>query len=386
MLHLYLIMVVDRQKEEEFNFNINERINMIKKEENKEENNNDLKKPEPFAHKNWTELIKPTKIDVSKKEEQKTFGSVSIEPLERGFGLTIGNALRRILLSSLQGAAVTSIQIDGILHEFSSIPGMTEDVTEFILNIKSLAIKLNSDQPKKMVLKVSGPGAIKASQIEAGSEIEVINTDLILCHLDKSAKINLEFTVENGKGYIPAELQKKEDKQIGLILVDSIFSPVRKVSYKIENSRVGQVTDYDKLTMNVETNGAMEPDDAVALAARILQEHLQYFINFEEPEIEDKTKEEDAEIKFNRNLLRKVDELELSVRSANCLRNDNIVYIGDLVQKSENDMLRTPNFGRKSLNEIREVLMQMGLNLGMDISEWPPENIEELSKNLDDNL
>ena len=379
-------MVVDLQKEEEFNFNINERINMIKKEENKEENNNDLKKPEPFAHKNWTELIKPTKIDVSKKEEQKTFGSVSIEPLERGFGLTIGNALRRILLSSLQGAAVTSIQIDGILHEFSSIPGMTEDVTEFILNIKSLAIKLNSDQPKKMVLKVSGPGAIKASQIEAGSEIEVINTDLILCHLDKSAKINLEFTVENGKGYVPAEQQKKEDKQIGLILVDSIFSPVRKVSYKIENSRVGQVTDYDKLTMNVETNGAMEPDDAVALAARILQEHLQYFINFEEPEIEDKTKEEDAEIKFNRNLLRKVDELELSVRSANCLRNDNIVYIGDLVQKSENDMLRTPNFGRKSLNEIREVLMQMGLNLGMDISEWPPENIEELSKNLDDNL
>ena len=386
MLHLYLIMVVDRQKEEEFNFNINERINMIKKEENKEENNKDLKKPEPFAHKNWTELIKPTKIDVNKKEEQKTFGSVSIEPLERGFGLTIGNALRRILLSSLQGAAVTSIQIDGILHEFSSIPGMTEDVTEFILNIKSLAIKLNSDQPKKMVLKVSGPGAIKASQIEAGSEIEVINTDLILCHLDKSAKINIEFTVENGKGYVPAEQQKKEDKQIGLILVDSIFSPVRKVSYKIENSRVGQVTDYDKLTMNVETNGAMEPDDAVALAARILQEHLQYFINFEEPEIEDKTKEEDAEIKFNRNLLRKVDELELSVRSANCLRNDNIVYIGDLVQKSENDMLRTPNFGRKSLNEIREVLMQMGLNLGMDISEWPPENIEELSKNLDDNL
>ena len=359
---------------------------MIKKEENKEENNNDLKKAEPFAHKNWTELIKPTKIDVNKKEEQKTLGSVSIEPLERGFGLTIGNALRRILLSSLQGAAVTSIQIDGILHEFSSIPGMAEDVTEFVLNIKSLAIKLNSDQPKKMVLKVSGPGAVKASQIEAGSEIEIINPDLILCHLDKSAKINLEFTVQNGKGYVPAEQQKKEDKQIGLILVDSIFSPVKKVSYNIENSRVGQVTDYDKLTLNVETNGAMEPDDAVAMAARILQEHLQYFINFEEPEIEDKTKEEDSEIKFNRNLLRKVDELELSVRSANCLRNDNIVYIGDLVQKSENDMLRTPNFGRKSLNEIREVLMQMGLNLGMDISEWPPENIEELSKNLDDNL
>jgi len=351
----------------------------------KEEVNKDLKKPEPFAYKNWTKLIKPIKIDVN-KEEKTTSGSVVIEPLERGFGLTIGNALRRILLSSLQGAAVTSVQIDGVLHEFSSISGMIEDVTDFILNIKLLALKLNSDQPKKMVLKASGPGEINASQIESGSEIEVINKDLVLCHLEKSAKINLEFTVENGKGYVTAEQQKKEDKEIGLIFVDSIFSPVRKVSYNIENSRVGQVTDYDKLTLNVETNGAMEPDDAIAMAARILQEQLQYFINFEEPKIEDTTKEEESEIKFNRNLLRKVDELELSVRSANCLRNDNIVYIGDLVQKSENDMLRTPNFGRKSLNEIREVLMQMGLNLGMDITDWPPENIEELSKNLDDNL
>ena len=351
----------------------------------KEEVNKDLKKPEPFAYKNWTELIKPIKIDVN-KEDQKTSGSVVIEPLERGFGLTIGNALRRILLSSLQGAAVTAVQIDGVLHEFSSISGMIEDVTEFILNIKLLALKLNSDQPKKMVLKTSGPGEIKASQIEAGSEIEVINKDLVLCHLEKSAKINLEFTVENGKGYVTAEQQKKEDKEIGLIFVDSIFSPVRKVSYNIENSRVGQVTDYDKLTLNVETNGAMAPDDAIAMSARILQEQLQYFINFEEPEIDQTTKEEESEIKFNRNLLRKVDELELSVRSANCLRNDNIVYIGDLVQKSENDMLRTPNFGRKSLNEIREILMQLGLNLGMDISDWPPENIEELSKNLEDNL
>ena len=355
---------------------------MIKKEE---ENDKNLKKPEPFAYKNWTELIKPTKIDVN-KEEKTTFGSVTIEPLERGFGLTIGNALRRILLSSLQGAAATSVRIDGVLHEFTSIPGMIEDVTEFILNVKSLAIKLDSDQPKKMTLNVAGPGEIKASQIETSAEIEIINKDLVLCHLEKSAKINLEFTVQNGKGYVTAEQQKKEDKEIGLIFVDSIFSPVKKVSYNIDNSRVGQVTDYDKLTLNVETNGAIEPDDAIAMAARILQEQLQYFINFEEPEIDDKSKEEESEVKFNRNLLRKVDELELSVRSANCLRNDNIVYIGDLVQKSENDMLRTPNFGRKSLNEIREVLMQMGLNLGMDIADWPPENIEELSKNLDDNL
>ena len=355
----------------------------MKKEE---ETKKDLKAPDPYAYKNWTELIKPTKIDVDKKDDNNSIGSVTIEPLERGFGLTIANSLRRILLSSLQGAAVTSVQIDGVLHEFSSIPGMIEDVTEFILNIKSLAIKLNSDQPKKMTLKASGPGEVKASQIEASSEIEIINPDLVLCNLDKSAKINLELTVENGKGYVAAEQQKKDDKQIGLILVDAIHSPVKKVSYKIENSRVGQVTDYDKLTLNVETNGAILPDDAIAMSARILQEHLQYFINFEEPEIDDKSKEEEAEIKFNRNLLRKVDELELSVRSANCLRNDNIVYIGDLVQKSENDMLRTPNFGRKSLNEIREVLMQMGLNLGMDISDWPPENIEDLSKKLDDNL
>ena len=261
---------------------------MIKKEE---ENDKNLKKPEPFAYKNWTELIKPTKIDVN-KEEKTTFGSVTIEPLERGFGLTIGNALRRILLSSLQGAAATSVRIDGVLHEFTSIPGMIEDVTEFILNVKSLAIKLDSDQPKKMTLNVTGPGEIKASQIETSSEIEIINKDLVLCHLEKSAKINLEFTVQNGKGYVTAEQQKKEDKEIGLIFVDSIFSPVKKVSYNIDNSRVGQVTDYDKLTLNVETNGAIEPDDAIAMAARILQEQLQYFINFEEPEIDDKSKEE----------------------------------------------------------------------------------------------
>jgi DNA-directed RNA polymerase subunit alpha len=340
---------------------------------------------QPHIQKNWSELIKPRKIDVV-EGEIPTQGSVVIEPLERGFGLTLGNALRRILLSSLQGAAVTSVQINGILHEFTSIPGMTEDITDFILNIKSLALRLDSDKPKKMTLEAKGPGVIKASQIAAGSDIEIVNSDLILCHLDKTGKINLEMTVENGKGYVAAEQKKKGEEPIGLLFVDSLFSPIRKVSYKIENSRVGQVTDYDKLTLNVETNGTLSFDDSVALSARILQEQLQYFINFEEPEIEDKKTEEEMEIKFNKNLLRKVEELELSVRSANCLRNDNIIYIGDLVQKSENDMLRTPNFGRKSLNEIREILMQMGLNLGMDVPEWPPENIEELSKSIDENL
>ena len=382
-------MDAGRQSEEEYNFFFRkENIIMSKNEIKKDsvEKTKEKKKIiQPHIQKNWSELIKPKRIDVV-EGEIPTQGSVVIEPLERGFGLTLGNALRRILLSSLQGAAVTSVQINGILHEFTSIPGMIEDITDFILNIKSLALRLDSDKPKKMTLEAKGPGVIKASQIAAGSDIEIVNSDLILCHLDKTGKINLEMTVENGKGYVAAEQKKKGEEPIGLLFVDSLFSPIRKVSYKIENSRVGQVTDYDKLTLNVETNGTLSFDDSVALSARILQEQLQYFINFEEPEIEDKKAEDEMEIKFNKNLLRKVEELELSVRSANCLRNDNIIYIGDLVQKSENDMLRTPNFGRKSLNEIREILMQMGLNLGMDVPEWPPENIEELSKSIDENL
>ena len=382
-------MDAGRQSEEEYNFFFRkENIIMSKNEIKKDsvEKTKEKKKIiQPHIQKNWSELIKPKRIDVV-EGEIPTQGSVVIEPLERGFGLTLGNALRRILLSSLQGAAVTSVQINGILHEFTSIPGMIEDITDFILNIKSLAVRLDSDKPKKMTLEAKGPGVIKASQIAAGSDIEIVNSDLILCHLDKTGKINLEMTVENGKGYVAAEQKKKGEEPIGLLFVDSLFSPIRKVSYKIENSRVGQVTDYDKLTLNVETNGTLSFDDSVALSARILQEQLQYFINFEEPEIEDKKAEDEMEIKFNKNLLRKVEELELSVRSANCLRNDNIIYIGDLVQKSENDMLRTPNFGRKSLNEIREILMQMGLNLGMDVPEWPPENIEELSKSIDENL
>ena len=383
-------MVADHQKEEGYSFlyllkgNIIMTKNDIKKDST-EETKDKKNEIQPHIKKNWTELIKPRKIDVVEGEDS-TFGSVVIEPLERGFGLTLGNALRRVLLSNLQGAAVTSVQIDGILHEFRSIPGMTEDITDFILNIKSLAIKLNSEKSQKITLEAKGPGVIKASQILTGPDVEIINSDLILCHLDKTGKINLEMTVENGKGYVTAEQKKKGDEPIGLLYLDSLFSPVKKVSYKIENSRVGQVTDYDKLTLNVQTNGTLPPDDAVALSARILHEQLQYFINFEEPKIEEKEAEEEMEIKFNKNLLRKVEELELSVRSANCLRNDNIIYIGDLVQKSENDMLRTPNFGRKSLNEIREVLMQMGLNLGMDIPDWPPENIEELSKTIDENL
>jgi len=333
--------------------------------------------------KNWQSLIKPNKLNIEPGFDAARTATVVAEPLERGFGLTLGNALRRVLLSSLQGAAVTSIQIDGVLHEFSSVPGVREDVTDIVLNIKSLALRMHSDGPKRMMLTAKGPGEVTASQIETGHDIEVMNPDLVICTLDRGATLNMELTVSTGMGYVPASMNRPADAPIGLIPVDSVYSPVRKVSYKVENTRVGQVTDYDKLSMTVETNGTVTPEDAVALAARILQDQLQLFINFEEPRAHVE-KEAASELPFNKNLLRKVEELELSVRSANCLKNDNIVYIGDLVQKSEAEMLRTPNFGRKSLNEIKEVLSQMGLHLGMEISNWPPDNIEDLARRLEE--
>jgi len=278
---------------------------------------------------------------------------------------------------------VTSVQIDGVLHEFSAIPGVREDVTDIVLNIKSLDIKLSAEGSKRITLKGSGPGEVKAADIETGADVEIMNPDLVLCHLDKGAKLSMELTVENGKGYVPAVQNRPEESPIGLIPVDAVFSPVRKVTYKVDNSRVGQVTDHDKLSLEVTTSGVVTPEDAVALAARILQDQLGLFINFDEPQAA-LAEDREEELPFNKNLLRKVDELELSVRSANCLKNDNIIYIGDLVQKSETDMLRTPNFGRKSLNEIKEVLGQMSLHLGMEIPNWPPENIEDLAKRLDD--
>jgi len=333
--------------------------------------------------KNWQELIKPSKLDVVPGTDPRRRAIIVAEPLERGFGLTLGNALRRVLLSSLQGAAITSVKIDGVLHEFSSIPGVREDVTDIVLNIKSIALRMHSEGPKRMTLKAEGPGEVTAGMIEAGHDIEIMNPELVICTLDKKAKLAMEMTVETGKGYVPATQNRPEDSPIGVIPVDAVFSPVRKVAYKVENTRVGQVTDHDKLSLDVTTNGAVSPEDSVALAARILQDQLQLFINFEEPKAIS-AEEAREELPFNKNLLRKVDELELSVRSANCLKNDNIIYIGDLVQKTEADMLRTPNFGRKSLNEIKEVLAQMGLHLGMEIPNWPPENIEELAKKLED--
>ena len=336
-----------------------------------------------MIQKNWQDLIKPTKLDVVSGGDPKRVATIVAEPLERGFGLTLGNALRRVLMSSLQGAAVTAIQIDGVLHEFSSIPGVREDVTDIVLNIKGMALRMGGEGPKRMVLKASGPGEVTAGMIETGHDIEVMNPDLVICTLGDGAAINMELTVNTGKGYVPAVQNRPDDPPIGLIPVDALFSPVRKVTYKVEDARVGQVTDYDKLVMELQTNGAVTPEDSVALAARILQDQLQRFINFEEPEAAVEAERRD-ELPFNKNLLRKVEELELSVRSANCLKNDNIVYIGDLVQKTEAEMLRTPNFGRKSLNEIKEVLAQMGLHLGMEIPNWPPENIEELAKKLEE--
>ncbi len=335
-----------------------------------------------MIQKNWQELIKPTNLDVNSEGLNKS--KIVIEPLERGFGLTLGNALRRVLLSSLQGGAVTAIKIDGVLHEFSVIEGVREDVTDIVLNIKGLAVAVHSEGQKTMYLDATGPCTVTASMIETGHDVEIMNPDHVICNLDDGGKISMELTVTTGKGYVPAYQNKSSDSAIGVIAVDAIYSPIKKVSYKVENTRVGQITDYDKLTMIVETNGVVTPEDAVAYAARILQDQLKPFINFDEPEndVED-IKEE---LPFNRNLLKKVEELELSVRSANCLKNDNIVYIGDLVQKTEAEMLRTPNFGRKSLNEIKEVLAKMGIHLGMETPGWPPENIEELIRKCDDHF
>ena len=334
--------------------------------------------------KNWKTLIKPTKLNF-KTNEDKSIATIIAEPLEKGYELTIGNSLRRILLSSIQGSAITAIQIDGVLHEFTSIKGVREDVTDIVLNLKSLSLKVMSEGPKKLILDVKGPGEIKAKDIQQNPEVAILNPDLVICHLDENTKFYMELTANTGKGYSPSEKNKMDDAPLGLISLDSFFSPVKKVSFTVENAREGKSLDYDKLVINVETDGSILAEDAVAYAARIFQDQLSLFVNFDEPkEIVQKVQIKEPE--FNKNLLRKVDELELSVRSMNCLKNDNIVYIGDLVQKTEPEMLRTPNFGRKSLNEIKEVLSSMSLYLGMEIPNWPPVDIIELSKKLEDNV
>ena len=321
--------------------------------------------------KNWKSLIKPGKLDIQLSDD-KSYAKITAEPLEKGYGLTLGNSLRRILLSSIRGTAVTAIQIDGVLHEFSSIKGVREDVTDIVLNVKSLALKSNIESSKKLILDAKGPDEIKASDISSVADIEILNPDLVICNLDENTNFHMEMTVGNGKGYVPADMNKPEEPPLGLIPIDSLFSPVKKVSYSISTAREGKALDYDKLTMEVETNGSVSAEDAVAYSARIFQDQLGMFVNFDEPQ-EVIVREQSNEPEFNKNLLRKVDELELSVRSMNCLKNDNIIYIGDLVQKSEGEMLRTPNFGRKSLNEIKEVLASRGLSLGLVLNHWPPE-------------
>ena len=326
------------------------------------------------------EFLTPKHIQVD--QVSTTQAQVILEPLERGFGLTIGNALRRILLSSLQGAAITALKIPGVEHEFSAKAGIKEDIIDIILNLKKVSIRMHSAERKTIRVKVKGPCVVTAGMIESGSDVEILNPDQKICTVSKDAELDMEMYCETGRGYVPAASAKSQDFPIGVMTIDALFSPVKRVSYKVEDTRVGQVTDYDKLIMNIETDGTIAPVMAVALSARIMQDQLQLFINFEEDEEEKQEKTE--ELEYNPILLKKVDELELSVRSRNCLQNDNIVYIGDLVNKTEAEMLRTQNFGRKSLNEIKDVLSKFGLKFGMEIASWPPENIEELAKKFED--
>lgn len=338
-----------------------------------------------MKEKNWESLIKPKKIDIIPNEDDNG-ATLVVEPLEKGFGITLGNSLRRVLLSSLQGAAVTSISINEVLHEFSTVPGVKEDVINIILNVKQLSLKKLTEEVSKVSINVKGPKVVTAADIVTDGSVEILNKDLVICNVASDYSFNMEMTVEIGKGYVSADDKNNIEKPIGKIMIDAIFSPIKRVTYKVENARVGQVTDYDKLILEVYTNGSILAEDAVALAAKILQNQLSCFINFDDIVTEKPKPNTEEELPFHPNLLRKVDELEFSVRSANCLKNDNINYVGDLVQKSEIDMLRTPNFGRKSLNEIKDLLDKMGLHLGMTVPGWPPKNIEKLVKRLNDNM
>jgi DNA-directed RNA polymerase subunit alpha len=340
-----------------------------------------------MIEKNWMTLIKPKKLNVKVDETNPNIATLIAEPLEKGYGLTLGTALRRILLSSLQGCAPVWVKIDGVQHEFSSIPGVREDVTDIILNLKGVYFNSVVEGTHVATLKIKGPGVVTAGQIDCPAGIEVMNKDVELCNLDKSGAISMEITLDVGRGYVAASQNRTDTMPLGVIPVDSIYSPILTVATHVSETRVGQSTDYDKLEMTVKTNGAVTPEDAIALAARILTDQLIVFINFEDPAAIS-TVEEDEKAKevlpFDSKLLKHVDELELSVRANNCLKNDKINWLGELVQKTEADMLKTPNFGRKSLNEIKAQLEAMGLGLGMEVPGWPPENVAELAKKYED--
>ncbi|MBI4515030.1 MAG: DNA-directed RNA polymerase subunit alpha [Deltaproteobacteria bacterium] len=329
--------------------------------------------------RNWRDLLKPKKLEADEKTLTATYGKFVGEPFERGFGITIGNALRRVLLSSLQSAAISAVRIKGVLHEFSTVPGVLEDVTDIVLNLKEVRLRLHDGLQENARIEAKGPGEIKAGDIQGGPNLEVLNPALHIATLSKEGKLDMDLSVRTGRGYVAAERNKEEDAPVGTIPIDAVFSPVRKVNYTVTNARVGQRTDYDKLTLEIWTDGSVRPDDAVAYAARILQDQLGVFVNFEES-TEMAEVSEERQPSLNENLFRSVAELELSVRAANCLQNADIKYIGELVRKSEGEMLKTKNFGRKSLNEIKEILHEMGLDFGMRIENFPPR--EELDRRM----
>jgi DNA-directed RNA polymerase subunit alpha len=325
--------------------------------------------------KNWRDLIKPKMLEVDRDSLTETYGRFCCEPLERGFGTTLGNSLRRVLLSSLQGAAITAVKIDGALHEFQTLPDVVEDVTDIVLNLKEVIVEMHDPKPKVIRLDKEGEGKVTASDIAVSEGVEILNPEHAVATLSRGGKLHMELLVQIGRGYVPAERNKSATMSVGTIPIDSLFAPVKKVNYTVTNARVGQQTDYDKLTIDVWTNGSVSPEDAVAYAAKILKDQLTIFINFEETAepVEETVSEEAA--KLNENLDKSVDELELSVRSANCLQNANIRFIGELVQKTEAEMLKTKNFGRKSLKEIKEILAEMGLSLGMKLDGWVPPTL-----------
>jgi DNA-directed RNA polymerase subunit alpha len=327
--------------------------------------------PLVFA-KNWRDLIKPKTLEVEREGLSQTYGRFTCEPLERGFGTTLGNSLRRVLLSSLQGGAITAVKIDGALHEFQTLPDVVEDVTDIVLNLKEVIVQMDDPKPKVIRLDKEGEGRVTAGDISVVDGVKILNPDHPIATLSRGGKLHMELLVQMGRGYVPAERNKTPTMSVGTIPIDSLFAPVKKVNYTVTHARVGQQTDYDKLTLDVWTNGSVAPEDAVAFAAKILKDQLSIFINFEETAepVEETVSEETA--KMNENLDKSVDELELSVRSANCLQNANIRYIGELVQKTEAEMLKTKNFGRKSLKEIKEILAEMGLTLGMKLEGWVP--------------
>jgi DNA-directed RNA polymerase subunit alpha len=332
-----------------------------------------------LPHRNWRDLIKPKTLEAEEKNLTPTYGKFVAEPLERGFGITIANALRRVLLSSLQGAAITATKIQGVVHEFATLPGVREDVTDVVLNLKEVRLKLHDGAEASARIEAKGERVVRAGDIQAGPNVEVLNPELPIATLSKEGKLSADLTIKMGRGYVPADRNKDENAPVGTIPIDAIFSPIRKVNYAVTNARVGQRTDYDRLTLEVWTDGSVRPDDAVAYAARILQDQLSIFINFEEG-AEAAEVAEQLTPTLNENLFRPVAELELSVRSGNCLQNADIKYIGELVQRSEAEMLKTKNFGRKSLAEIKEILREMGLDFGMRIENFPGR--EELDRRM----